>query len=227
MEQWQEELREAWAHSELEQEQEWEWQELLECVAGMRLEQENKMQHLNSLHPEPSAGGEVADPGGAAGGGAAPGAAHGQRAGEGAAAAGRAGALHSKLEVLQQMEQQLEQWALRAKQKFQEGRRFLEHLDQMKREDHKLCPCPQRCLSPRVGRGAGGRAGAAAAGGAAGGGAAQSPCRSTSGAGRRRRDTGVPNRYCALVEKKAWGTASAATSCCHPDATLSPADASS
>ncbi|XP_041329848.1 cilia- and flagella-associated protein 45-like, partial [Pyrgilauda ruficollis] len=45
--------------------------------------------------------------------------------------------ISTKLEVLQQIEQRQEQRALRAEQKFQEGQRFMERLEQMKREDRE------------------------------------------------------------------------------------------
>lgn len=44
----------------------------------------------------------------------------------------------TRLEVLRQMEQHREQRALRAEQKFQEGKRVLERLEQMKREDWEV-----------------------------------------------------------------------------------------
>nr|XP_031362742.1 cilia- and flagella-associated protein 45-like [Lonchura striata domestica] len=150
-EQRQEELREAQARSELEQEQERERRELLERAAGMRMEQEDEMRHLNSLLLSARCSSildrQLAE--------------KRQVQGELRAEEQRLARLmdsqrekelqlqeelerrrkqeliSAKREVLQQIEQRQEQRALRAEQKFQEGQRFLEHLEQMRREDRE------------------------------------------------------------------------------------------
>ncbi|NXB59940.1 CFA45 protein, partial [Struthidea cinerea] len=136
---------------DLEQEMEREKRELLERAARMRLEQEDEMRELNSLLLTAKCSSildrQVAEKR----------LIHEELAAEerrlnGIMEAERAKGLEfqeelerrrkqelisTKLEVLGQMEQHREQRALRAEQKFQEGRRVLERLEQMKREDQE------------------------------------------------------------------------------------------
>ncbi|NXM17579.1 CFA45 protein, partial [Ploceus nigricollis] len=137
---------------ELEQEQERERRELLERAAGIRLEQEDEMRQLNSLLLSARCSSildkQLAE--------------KRQIQGELRAEEQRLEWLmdserekelqlqeelerrrkqeliSTKLEVQQQMEQRQEQRALRAEQKFQEGRRFMERLEQMRREDREV-----------------------------------------------------------------------------------------
>ncbi|XP_048144387.1 eukaryotic translation initiation factor 3 subunit A-like [Corvus hawaiiensis] len=158
-EQRREELREPRdRRSDLEQETEQEKRELLERAAGMRLEQEDEMRELNSLLLTAKCSSildhQVAEKR----------LIHEELAAEerrlnGIMEAEREKGLEfqeelerrrkqelisTRLEVLRQMEQHREQRALRAEQKFQEGRRVLECLEQMKREDWEAWQRQQR-----------------------------------------------------------------------------------
>ncbi|XP_041875806.1 protein SPT2 homolog isoform X2 [Corvus kubaryi] len=158
-EQRREELREPRdRRSDLEQEMEQEKRELLERAAGMRLEQEDEMRELNSLLLTAKCSSildyQVAEKR----------LIHEELAAEerrlnGIMEAEREKGLEfqeelerrrkqelisTRLEVLRQMEQHREQRALRAEQKFQEGRRVLERLEQMKREDWEAWQRQQR-----------------------------------------------------------------------------------